>query len=537
VRWGSCASALFPLTFIFRDSNQIQTSCVGNAATSPLQYLPTPQPRRYLGQFRVPPDHLHAFGVFMVVKPMMMKTQAKRVVTAGMVVLTTILTAVGANMPLYRVDPEIPGDHFSLEGALELFKKSRSPQEFEQILNSADSKVNNLDLNGDGDIDYIRVIDRNDRNVHAFILQAVISPNEFQDIAVIELEILANGKATLQIVGDADIYGIETIIEPTQEVRVNAGLTTTRTYVNVWTWPTVQYVYDPFYISWESPWGWYNRPYWWRPWRPVTYVVYRPYWDPYRPYYSVCHTRRIEYANVIYRPVRTTSVIVHERHHRAITYSRNTRGRDSQYYDQRDRQDRGRDNYSNNNNSRSSGTRYSGSGTRDTDNRSTGRTREQRADNVVAPSRYEETKPVRVATPKPRTSRESSAGYASGTPDESPQPRISFEQKERSNLSQQHQGGGTTERQSAVQSAPSRSAPRPAVSHSPSIEPRHSSQPRESNGGGGSHRVEVQRDHNSGGRSQRSEVQHSSPPQRSSSPEPRSHGSGSGSGSQKRGRD
>ena len=167
----------------------------------------------------------------------MMKTQAKKVVTAGMIVLTTILTAVGADKPLYRVDPEVPGDHFSLEGALELFKKSRSPQEFEQMLNSPDSKVNNLDLNGDGDIDYIRVIDRNDRNVHAFILQAVISPKEFQDIAVIELEILANGKAILQIVGDADIYGIETIIEPTEEVRVNAGLTTTRTYVNVWTWP------------------------------------------------------------------------------------------------------------------------------------------------------------------------------------------------------------------------------------------------------------------------------------------------------------
>ena len=90
-------------------------------------------------------------------------------------------------------EPEVPGDHFSLEGALELFKKSSSPEEFEKMLNSPDSKVNNLDLNGDGYIDYIRVLDRYEGNVHAFILQAVISERESHDIAVIELEKLSNG--------------------------------------------------------------------------------------------------------------------------------------------------------------------------------------------------------------------------------------------------------------------------------------------------------------------------------------------------------
>src|SRR5688500_20139353 len=58
------------------------------------------------------------------------------------------------------VEAEVPGDNFSLEGALELFKQSDSPEEFERLLNSPDSKVNNLDLNGDGYIDYIRVHDR-----------------------------------------------------------------------------------------------------------------------------------------------------------------------------------------------------------------------------------------------------------------------------------------------------------------------------------------------------------------------------------------
>ncbi len=212
------------------------------------------------------------------------------------------------------VEAEVPGDNFSLEGALELFKQSDSPEEFERLLNSPDSKVNNLDLNGDGYIDYIRVHDRYQGNVHAFIIQAVISESEVQDIAVITLEKLANGKAVLQIIGDEDIYGIETIIEPTQEVRTYAGTRTTRTVVNVWAWPSVQYVYGPYYTGWVSPWGWYDRPIWWRAWRPVAYVHYHPIWRPYYSYYAPCYTRRVVYAHEIYHPYRSTSVIVHHRH-------------------------------------------------------------------------------------------------------------------------------------------------------------------------------------------------------------------------------
>ncbi len=262
-----------------------------------------------------------------------MKT--RRVVrTLMLVLLMAGWTAVNAQ----ESREEVPGDHFSLEGALELFKKSASPEEFEQLLNSPKSEVNNLDLNGDGDIDYIRVIDRNEGNVHAFILQAVISDNESQDIAVIELEKLSDGKAVLQITGDADIYGIETIIEPTEEVRVNAGTSISRVYVNVWTWPSVQYVYNPYYDGWSSPWNWSYRPIWWNPWRPIAYSYYYPRWQSYRPYYSVCYTHRVHYAQQLYRPYRNTSVIVYNRHHQQISsyrssrqYSDMSRGRDSDH--------------------------------------------------------------------------------------------------------------------------------------------------------------------------------------------------------------
>ncbi len=51
----------------------------------------------------------------------------------------------------------LPGDNFSLQGALEMFRKAGSPEAFEKLLNTEDNKVNNLDLDGDGNTDYIRV--------------------------------------------------------------------------------------------------------------------------------------------------------------------------------------------------------------------------------------------------------------------------------------------------------------------------------------------------------------------------------------------
>lgn len=239
------------------------------------------------------------------------------------------------------LDAAVPGDNFSLEGALELFKKSESPEQFERMLNSPDSKVNNLDLDGDGYIDYVRVLDRQEGNVHIFILQAVIGEDDYQDVAVIELEKQGDGKAVLQIVGNEEVYGIETIIEPTREVRTYAGTTTTQTVVNVWAWPSVQYVYSPYYTVWVSPWRWHYHPVWWRPWRPVTYVHYYHYWRPYRPYYAVCHTRRVVYAHSMYHPYRSSSRVVRDRYHGQLTQYRSSH-RDSdrdRYDDRRQRND------------------------------------------------------------------------------------------------------------------------------------------------------------------------------------------------------
>ena len=48
--------------------------------------------------------------------------------------------------------------------------------------------INNLDLNGDGYIDYLRVLETHKGHYHAFLIQACIAPSLFQDVATLVAE-------------------------------------------------------------------------------------------------------------------------------------------------------------------------------------------------------------------------------------------------------------------------------------------------------------------------------------------------------------
>lgn len=230
----------------------------------------------------------------------------------------------------------LPGDNFSLQGALEMFKKANSPEEFEKLINTKDNYVNNLDLNEDGDIDYVRVVGKMDKDVHAFVLQVPVSETENQDIAVIELEKTGDETAMLQIVGDEDIYGEQTIVEPADESEIendnNKGADTeyinskkAAVVVNVWVWPCVRFVYAPGYVVWVSPWRWRLYPGWWHPWRPLAWRVFHPLRLRYHPHFAVVHTHRVVHAHRIYAPVRTTSITVRNRHSASVTHFRTHR--------------------------------------------------------------------------------------------------------------------------------------------------------------------------------------------------------------------
>ena len=212
------------------------------------------------------------------------------------------------------------GDNFSLEGALALFEKATSPEDFEKLLNTSDNYVNNLDLNRDGQTDYIRVEDHMDGDVHAIVLQVAVSKEESQDIAVIEIEKTAADEAMLQIIGNADVYGEEMIVEPYDEVGKTGGkggpsvqMETVRVVVNVWAWPSVRFVYAPVYRPYVSPFYWGVRPRWYRPWTPRPWNVFRPRVVVYQPRFRVVSTHRVVRAHRVYTPVRRSSTVVRTR--------------------------------------------------------------------------------------------------------------------------------------------------------------------------------------------------------------------------------
>jgi len=252
--------------------------------------------------------------------------------------LATFLSYSSAASAIDADSTGMPGDNFSLQGAIEMFKKAGSPEEFEKLINTQSNNVNNLDLDGDGKIDYIRVIDKADKDVHAFILQVAVSDKENQDIAVIELEKTSDASALLQIIGDEDIYGEEIIVEASDGSdgddendgqRMNGpGFYddyNPTVVVNVWLWPSVRYIYRPAYKPWVSPWRWRHYPGWWSPWRPATWRVFHPLTIRHHSYCRVVKTHRVVTAHRIYKPNRATSVTVRTRHASAVKNYRVTR--------------------------------------------------------------------------------------------------------------------------------------------------------------------------------------------------------------------
>ena len=224
---------------------------------------------------------------------------------------------------------DLPGAHFSLEGALELFKEAKSPEDFEKSLNDPDQLVNNLDLNADDQVDYIRVEDHMEGEVHAIVLQVPVSEDEVQDIAVIEIEKKNEGEAILQIIGDEDIFGQSIIVEPFEETAgegqgPDEGFSAVRIVANVWLWPSVRHIYRPRYAAWISPWRWRVYPRWWSPWRPHPLGWYHARRPHLHRHFHVVDAHRVVNAHRIYIPQRRVSVTVKARHQPAINRYRSS---------------------------------------------------------------------------------------------------------------------------------------------------------------------------------------------------------------------
>ena len=173
----------------------------------------------------------------------------------------------------------LPGDNLDLYAVMEIFQKSKTIEDFEKILNDDKEGTNNLDLNNDEKVDFLKVITNKDGDSYSFVLQAAVSKTENQDVAVI----FTSKDAAMQIVGDEDLYGKNYVIEPkgTGSSTVNPGYSggetvnlPSTTEVVVQSSPIVQYVYSPAYTPYLSPFYFGFYPPYFRPWVPIMYGVY-----------------------------------------------------------------------------------------------------------------------------------------------------------------------------------------------------------------------------------------------------------------------
>ena len=256
------------------------------------------------------------------------------------------LTTCLLSLPLFsQIENEpvalgLPGDNLNLYAVLDVFQKSKTLEEFERAINSKDRNINNLDLNNDNLIDYIRVVSYRNDDSYSIVLRVAINASEDQDVAVIGVNKNRYGKIVVQIIGDEELYGEDYIVEPNSENTfgtLNPGYAGNErvfsdTYWNgvfyVNDWPIVIYLFSPSFVAYISPWHWGYYPYYWRPWSPIFYYNYWGYHSYYyrNPFYR--RTGYVRYPNSYsyYSSRRTYSPIV-RRNRINDTYRRTYEGR------------------------------------------------------------------------------------------------------------------------------------------------------------------------------------------------------------------
>jgi hypothetical protein len=265
--------------------------------------------------------------------------------------IIAVLVAIGTTTVAQNYQDEylgLPGDNLNLYAVMNLFQQSETLEGFERNLNDENSRINNLDLNGDKMVDYIIVKDYIDGNVHNIVLRVALNRKDYQDVAVFTVQRFRNGSAEIQLIGDEALYGRNYIVEPiyadnygeTSNPGYNrADITIVRTTgFEIAAWPLIRFIYMPTYVSWSSSWYWGYYPSYWHPWHPYYWHYYSGYhnrWYPeyYGHYRHGYENRYQRYNDFYYSGIRTHSPYVSTRikeGHYKSTYSHPEQRRDGE---------------------------------------------------------------------------------------------------------------------------------------------------------------------------------------------------------------
>lgn len=179
---------------------------------------------------------------------------------------------------------KLPGDNLDLYATLDLFQKSKTIEEFEASLNDEKTEINNLDLDLDNNVDFIKVVTKKEDDDFTFVLQVDVIDDEVQDVAVILVTKDKDEKVTIQMVGDEELYGKDYVIEPKPSapaITANPAYTGTvvvtsqpATVVVLESAPVVQYVYSPVYVPYHPPYYYGYYPVYYTPYPVISINIY-----------------------------------------------------------------------------------------------------------------------------------------------------------------------------------------------------------------------------------------------------------------------
>lgn len=194
------------------------------------------------------------------------------VVTMPKTHVTTTTTQV------YATEPDI-SLYLDLQAVAAIFAQSSTVREFESLLNNSSYIISNLDLNRDGYVDYLRVVSAMQGYNHVFVIQAVLAPNVYQDVATVVAEVPSYGNYYVEVIGSSYIYGPNYVIRPVYY---------TRPYI-------FNHICRHDYSPWKSPWYWNHYPSYYKHPAPVHVNHYHAYVNTFMKNHKYCH--EVHYYN------------------------------------------------------------------------------------------------------------------------------------------------------------------------------------------------------------------------------------------------
>ncbi|MFC5049400.1 hypothetical protein ACFPK9_02035 [Rubritalea spongiae] len=149
-------------------------------------------------------------------------------------------------------------DGLDLKAVTDLATKSKSAEEFEKKLNTPNNKVNNLDLNEDDKVDFIKVTEIVTDSQRALSLTTEVAPGEEQELCTIQFE-KDGDAANVETRGNSQVYGNN------HYYHHHTGIG------EILLWSYLWNAHSPYHSSW----GWNRYPSYHNSYSPRSYDQYR----------------------------------------------------------------------------------------------------------------------------------------------------------------------------------------------------------------------------------------------------------------------